>query len=96
LLFDHRHEVLRLADFEDEFQRLMSFKSLPLDFLSKSPLKASSEILEHVMAQLPNMSNACRSFPTGLLLKQQVLDDTDTSIYRPICSLDTMTKILER
>jgi len=91
---------------ETEVLRILSSmpsKSSPLDTVPTSLLKACSGAFSRIIASLANITFQCGSFPTKFklaqitpLLKQQGLDATSPSSYRPISNLNTISKILER
>ena len=83
--------------------KLTQAKSSPLDFIPTSLLKLCSHTFAPVIARLANLSFQASSFPMKFktaqvtpLLKKHGMDDTDTSSYRPISNLNTISKILER
>ena len=83
--------------------KTMSCKSSPLDFVPTSLLKACSGAFSYIIANLANLSFEHGTFPSAFktaqktpLLKQPGLDSSEPSNYRPICSLNTISKVIER
>jgi len=83
--------------------RSMPSKSSPLDFVLTPLLKACAGVFSEIIANLANLTFQHGSFPTRFrtaqitpLLKQQGLEATDPSSYRPISNLNTTSKVLER
>src|SRR5664279_4953805 len=91
---------------EDEVLRLlksMSAKSSPLDFIPTSLIKSSGGTFACIIARLANLTFEHATFPARYktaqvtpLIKQQGMDASDVSSYRPISNLNTISKVLER
>lgn len=89
----------------DEVRRVlrsMPSKSSPLDFVPTSLLKACAGVFSEIIANLANLTFQHGSFPTRFrtaqitpLLKQQGLEVTDPSSYRPISNLNTTSQITQ-
>ena len=81
----------------------MPSKPAPSDCLPVSLLKTAVDVMAPLLAELANRSFAAGVFPshykTGRvvpLLKKACLDKDDPANYRPITSLRTFSKVLEK
>jgi hypothetical protein len=78
-------------------------KSSPADCMPVSLLKLTADVMAPLIARLANLSFSSGVFPSALkigritpLLKKSGLDKTDMANYRPVTSLSTLSKLLEK
>ena len=91
---------------EDEVERLlksMPSTSSPLDLIPTSLIKSCSGVFTQVIARLANLSFEQSTFPIKFktaqvtpLLNKHGLGVSDPANDRPICNLNTISKILEQ
>ena len=107
---DMRHSGPPLFDLlpptDDEVSKLiraMPAKSSVIDSIPTSVIKSSVDIFAKLIARLATLSFNEGCFPARFkiasvtpLLKKKGLDRDDSSSYRPISNLHTISKILER
>ena len=110
LSYDRLHVGQSLSSFTevtiDEVRKLltsMPAKSLPVDFVPTSVIKACPELFAEIIARLANISfgEGCfrkkfRSAMVRALLKKEGFDRNAPCNYRPISNLNTLSKVLER